>query len=75
MKPEQPAKRGDWGSFLGHRVRVHSGGVPVTDESIVAEGEVIAVCEVPTLTVRADDGTLTHHSSSLPIDVQAWHRA
>lgn len=61
---EDVPRRGDWPSWLGHRVRAYwgSGG-------LAAEGEVIAVCEVPTVIIRRDDGTVHHHASSLPMEV------
>lgn len=58
--------------LLGQRVRVLSGADPT---HVMGEGEIIAYCDAPTITVRADDGTLTHHSTELPREPVApmWH--
>lgn len=49
--------------LLGRHVRVLS----AADRTLVmGEGEIIAYCEAPTITVRANDGSLTHHSINLP---------
>lgn len=53
----------DLTDLLGQRVRVLSLCDPTF---VMGEGEIVAYCEAPTITLRADDGTLTHHSTELP---------
>ena len=48
------------------RVSVHSGALGF-EGYIMAEGEVVAYCPAPSLTIRAADGTLSSWSCDLPI--------
>lgn len=53
----------DHARLLGRHFRVLSWGDPTL---VMGEGEVIAFCESPTITLRAADGSLSHHSVALP---------
>ena len=61
----------DLRSLIGQRIRVFDG---VDGKTMFGEGEVIGLCEMPTIVIRADDGTIHHHASTLPIEVQRWER-
>lgn len=68
MKPSRSDLRG----LLDHRVRVYAGVGGREGDPPVTEGEVIAICFEPTILVRATDGAVTHHNSTLPIEVMEW---
>lgn len=65
-------KRGQWETYLGHRVRVYGGADWKREGEPWGEGQVVAVCTVPTVIVQHDDGTQTHYASSLPMEVMRW---
>jgi hypothetical protein len=51
------------------RVKVYSAA---SDDVLMGEGVVIAVCEAPSFCVQAPDGTRTWHSTVLPVKVETW---
>lgn len=53
----------DHAALLGQHVRVLSLCDPTM---VMGAGEIVAFCESPSITLRAPDGSLSHHSVELP---------